>query len=50
MKIKPKRQYNSIELFAGCGGLALGTEQAGFKHVLLNEIDKFACKTLKKSA
>jgi len=49
MKIKPCREYKSIELFAGCGGLALGLEKAGFEHVLLNEIDKVACKTLKKN-
>ncbi|MDR3490970.1 MAG: DNA (cytosine-5-)-methyltransferase [Gammaproteobacteria bacterium] len=47
MKVKPRRQYNSIELFAGCGGLALGLEKAGFEHILLNEIDKDACQTLK---
>lgn len=38
---------NNIELFAGAGGMALGLEKAGFKHVLLNEFDKNACKTLK---
>lgn len=37
----------TIELFAGAGGLALGLEKAGFKHLLLNEIDKNACLTLK---
>lgn len=46
-KIKPKRQYTSIELFAGAGGLALGLEKAGFKHVLLNEYDSNACNTLR---
>lgn len=45
--VKPNRQYNSIELFAGAGGLAIGMEKAGFHHVLLNEIDKYACQTLR---
>jgi len=44
---KPKRDYNLVELFAGGGGLALGLEQAGFKSILLNEIDKSACNTLR---
>ena len=46
-KVKPNKKYTSIELFAGCGGMALGFEHAGIESVLLNEIDKFACKTLK---
>ena len=41
--------YESIELCAGCGGLALGLEEAGFKHKLIVEIDKNACKTLTKN-
>lgn len=40
---------NNIELFAGCGGLALGLELAGFEHVALNEFNKDACNTLKKN-
>ena len=44
--VKPVRDFTSIELFAGGGGLALGMEKAGFKHVLLNEFDKSACATL----
>lgn len=47
MKTQPKKQYNSIELFAGGGGLAIGMEKAGFHHILLNEFDKNACATLK---
>jgi len=46
-RIKPARKYKSIELFAGAGGLALGLEKAGLSCVLLNEIDKNACETLR---
>lgn len=45
----PLRQYTSVELFAGGGGLALGLSKAGFHHVLLNEFDKAACKTLRSN-
>lgn len=47
--VNPSRDFTSIELFAGGGGLALGMEKAGFKHVLLNEFDKSACETLRKN-
>lgn len=49
LKIKPLRSYKLIELFAGTGGLAIGMEKAGFDSVLLNEIDKHACNTLRKN-
>lgn len=45
----PKRDYSLIELFAGAGGMALGLERCGFKSLLLNEIDKHACATLRKN-
>lgn len=45
----PNRDYNSIELFAGAGGLALGLEQAGLKCLALNEFDHWACETLRKN-
>ena len=45
--VSPKRQYTSIELFAGGGGLALGMEQAGFHHIMLNEFNHWACETLR---
>lgn len=47
MAAKPMRAYTLMELFAGAGGLAIGMEQAGFKSVLLNEIDRHACATLR---
>lgn len=46
-QIFPEHNYKIIELFAGCGGLALGLENAGFESVLVNEIDKDASDTLK---
>jgi len=46
---KPEKNYTSIELFAGAGGLALGLEQAGIKCLALNEFDHWACETLRKN-
>jgi len=43
----PDNDYKVLELFAGAGGLAVGMEKAGLKCVALNEIDKFACQTLR---
>jgi len=37
----------ALELFAGAGGLALGTEKAGFEHVAVIECNANACKTLR---
>lgn len=39
--------YNSIELLAGAGGLALGLEMAGFVTRALVEIDHHSCETLR---
>lgn len=36
---------NHIELFAGCGGLSLGLERAGFELVLANELSPMAAET-----
>jgi DNA (cytosine-5)-methyltransferase 1 len=48
-KIDPKPSFTAIELFAGAGGLALGLEMAGIKCVALNELDKWACQTLRNN-
>lgn len=39
----------SIELFAGAGGLAFGTAEAGFQHKIVIEWDANACATLRKN-
>ncbi|MGN0930721.1 MAG: DNA cytosine methyltransferase [Thermoguttaceae bacterium] len=38
---------NSIELFCGTGGLALGLQRAGFQHKALYEWDKDSCDNIK---
>lgn len=47
--VKPEHEYSVLELFAGAGGLAIGLEKAGLKCVALNEIDKWACNSLRKN-
>lgn len=47
--VEPENDYTVLELFAGAGGLAVGMEKAGLKCVALNEIDKWACNTLRKN-
>lgn len=46
---EPLKQFKVLELFAGAGGLAIGLEKAGIKCVALNEIDKWACQTLREN-
>lgn len=41
---------NSIELFAGGGGLALGLAECGFRHKAVVELNKDACKTIRANS
>ena len=41
-----QRNLNSIELFSGAGGLALGMAKCGFNHKLLVEFNRDAVDTL----
>lgn len=47
--VEPYHEYKVLELFAGAGGLALGMERSGLKCIALNEMDKWACQTLRKN-
>lgn len=39
----------SVELFAGAGGSAIGVSLAGFKHLAVIEWNKWACETMRKN-
>ncbi|MFF4409715.1 DNA cytosine methyltransferase [Streptomyces sp. NPDC001262] len=43
------RPLTSIEICAGAGGQAVGLHRAGFRHLALLEIDKYACQTLREN-
>lgn len=47
LKSNKKNNLRVIELFSGCGGMALGLENAGFATEMLVEIDPNASRTLK---
>ncbi|MEI8103617.1 MAG: DNA (cytosine-5-)-methyltransferase [Candidatus Moraniibacteriota bacterium] len=49
LKTNKKTAYTTIELFAGAGGTAIGFENAGLQHLLLNEWDKNCVETLKRN-
>ena len=49
LKTIERQAYKVVELFSGCGGLALGLHNAGLNCRLLVEIDKNAVATLKKN-
>lgn len=45
MSAKSPRKLTCIDLFAGCGGLSLGLEEAGFQPLLVSELSKDAMET-----
>ena len=40
--VKTERPLTMIDLFAGCGGLSLGMENAGFEPIFVSELNKDA--------
>lgn len=44
-----QKQFKMADLFAGCGGLSLGLEQAGFTPWFVNEIMPGYCETYKRN-
>ena len=42
-----QEKYKLVDLFAGCGGLSLGLEQAGFSPWFVNELVEQFCNTYK---
>lgn len=43
--MKSSNQLTLVDLFAGCGGLSLGMENAGFEPVFVNELNEHAMAT-----
>lgn len=48
--MSPDTRPTSVELFSGCGGLALGLSRAGFRHLLLVERDRDSFETVAHNA
>ncbi len=44
-KVRDRMNKRMVDLFAGCGGLGLGMEKAGFKVILASDIDPNCMKT-----
>lgn len=49
MTIDTHNRFLMVDLFAGCGGLSLGLEQAGFAPWFVNEIIEPFCNTYKRN-
>ena len=44
-----KKSVPFVSFFAGCGGMDLGLEASGYKHVAAFEINELFCKTLRRN-
>ena len=44
-----KNKHKFVDLFAGCGGLSLGLEKAGFHPIFVNELNKDAMESYLKN-
>jgi len=44
-----RKENTFVDLFCGCGGLALGFEQAGFRSIYAADLNKTACKTYERN-
>jgi len=45
----PQHQIPMVSFFTGCGGIDLGFEAAGFKHLAAFEFNALFCKTLRRN-
>lgn len=45
----PQHQIPMVSFFTGCGGIDIGFEAAGFKHLAAFEISELFCNTLRKN-
>lgn len=43
------KNYTLFSLFSGAGGIDIGLEQAGFSTLLVNDIENYACETLRQN-
>ena len=48
-QVHGEQALSSVELFTGAGGLALGTELAGFRHDTVVERNRYCCDTIREN-